>query len=234
MIPPQEVWLLLLEGHSPNQRYAQKRSLVCGGWWLFHWFVEDRWVPRAVNFMPQIIVEPGVDNGRVKDFFMAQGFWDIPKLLTLFSLLDVQLISQIQLPIIPRPDRWAWLPSQSGVFSARSAYLTANKDRFTSPTNIPKAIWLKIWDHKLILPRHKLLWWQMLSNSLPLRDKLNSIFPVDNISCPLCNLHPENALHLLFFLVMFPSTYGWLPRGILGLRCWLVTPFWMASVSCGS
>ncbi|KAL5559785.1 hypothetical protein UlMin_035996 [Ulmus minor] len=33
---------------------------------------KDPWVPRAVNFMPQIIAEPGVDNGRVKDFFMAQ------------------------------------------------------------------------------------------------------------------------------------------------------------------
>ncbi|KAL5579635.1 hypothetical protein UlMin_012077 [Ulmus minor] len=75
----------------------------------------------------------------------------------------------------------------------------ANKNCFTAPAHIPKAIWLKVWNHKLILPRHKLLWWQMLSNCLPLREKLNSLFLVDNICCPLCNLHTENAIHLLFF-----------------------------------
>ncbi|KAL5558279.1 hypothetical protein UlMin_034490 [Ulmus minor] len=30
-------------------------------------------------------------------------------------------------------------------------------------------------------------------------DKLNSFFYIDNVLCPICNAHPENSLHLLFF-----------------------------------
>ncbi|KAL5559865.1 hypothetical protein UlMin_036076 [Ulmus minor] len=62
-------------------------------------------------------------------------------------------------------------------------------------------VWLKDWNHKLLLPRHKLNWWQFLSNCFPTRDKLDSIFHMvilrflwsleagDNASASLVDAH---------------------------------------------
>ncbi|KAL5569315.1 hypothetical protein UlMin_025890 [Ulmus minor] len=116
------------------------------------------------------------------------------------------------LPVRPSPDRWVWLPASNGKFSTKSAYLTANKGRFSNFSNISKSNWLRIWGHKLVLPCHKLNWWLFLSNALPTRDKLNSIFHIDNVLCPICNDCPENSLHLLFFCVF-------------SRKCWLASPW---------
>ncbi|KAL5545963.1 hypothetical protein UlMin_005650 [Ulmus minor] len=86
----------------------------------------------------------------------------------------------------------------NGNFTAKSAYLTANKNCIIAYPYIPKEIWLRLWGHKSILPRHKLNWWLFISNCLPTREKLNSIFAIDDITCPIYNIGPENAIHVLF------------------------------------
>ncbi|KAL5545578.1 hypothetical protein UlMin_005265 [Ulmus minor] len=73
-----------------------------------------------------------------------------------------------------------------------------NKHRFNSSIDIPRAVWLRLWGHKSILHCHKLLWWQLLSNALPTRDKLNSLFFIDDILCPICMTSNETVAHLLF------------------------------------
>ncbi|KAL5550337.1 hypothetical protein UlMin_000513 [Ulmus minor] len=60
------------------------------------------------------------------------------------------------------------------------------------------AVWLRLWGHKSIIPHHKLLWWQLLSNALPTRDKINSLFHIDDILCPICMTSNETVVHLLF------------------------------------
>ncbi|KAL5579576.1 hypothetical protein UlMin_012018 [Ulmus minor] len=164
---------------------------------------KDPWVPNIPNFLPVPISEPSVSNNRVKDFFLQQGLWDFAKLAFHYSPADVQAISTIRLPIRPKPDRWVWTPMSNGNFSTRSAYLLYNKLRFSDQNHLPKEIWLKIWGHKRLLPRHKLLWWHFLSNAFPTREKLNSIFHIENTSCPICSVNPEDALHLLFFSVIY-------------------------------
>ncbi|KAL5560987.1 hypothetical protein UlMin_030734 [Ulmus minor] len=161
---------------------------------------KDPWVPNIPNFLPVPISEPSVSNTRVKDFFLQQGLWDFAKLALHYSPADVQAISTIRLPLRSKPDRWVWTPMSNGNFSTRSAYLLYNKLRFSDQNHLPKEIWLKIWGHKRLLPRHKLLWWHFLSNAFPTREKLNSIFHIENTSCPFCSVNPEDALHLLFFL----------------------------------
>ncbi|KAL5544374.1 hypothetical protein UlMin_008158 [Ulmus minor] len=174
---------------------------------------KDPWVPNIPNFLPVPISEPSVSNNRVKDFFLQQGLWDFAKLAFHYSPADVQAISTIRLPIRPKPDRWVWTPMSNGNFSTRSAYLLYNKLRFSDQNHLPKEIWLKIWGHKRLLPRHKLLWWHFLSNAFPTREKLNSIFHIENTSCPICSVNPEDALHLLFFLisVVYSELLGVLP-----------------------
>ncbi|KAL5558369.1 hypothetical protein UlMin_034580 [Ulmus minor] len=57
---------------------------------------------------------------------------------------------------------------------------------------------MKLWGHKLILPWHKLNWWQLLSNAFPTQEKLNSLFHIDDVLCSICNPDIENVVHLLF------------------------------------
>ncbi|KAL5557491.1 hypothetical protein UlMin_039727 [Ulmus minor] len=173
---------------------------------------KDPWVPNAENFRPNLISEAGVSNVRVKDFLFSPGVWDVHKLSLNFTHDDARLIAAMVLPVRPSPDRWAWLPASNGKFSTKSAYLTANKGRFSNGSSISRSDWLRIWGHKLVLPRHKLNWWLILSNALPTRDKLNSIFHIDNVLCPICNDNPENSLHLLFFCVF-------------SRKCWLASPW---------
>ena len=94
-------------------------------------------------------------------------------------------------------------------FSSKSTYLTTNKLRFSALLDIPRAFWLRLWGHKFILPCHKLLWWQNLSNAIPTRDKLNSLFYVDDVLCPVYMTANETVIHLLFFfLVIFLGFSG--------------------------
>ncbi|KAL5551253.1 hypothetical protein UlMin_001429 [Ulmus minor] len=173
---------------------------------------KDPWVLYAENFRPNLISEAGVSNVRVKDFFLSQGVWDLHKLSLNFAQDDARLIAAMVLPVRPSPDRWVRLPASNGKFSTKSAYLTANKGRFSNGSNIPKESWLRVWGHKLVLLRHKLNWWFFLSNAFPTRDKLNSLFHIENMLCPICNDSPENSLHLLFFFVF-------------SRKCWLASPW---------
>ncbi|KAL5551694.1 hypothetical protein UlMin_001870 [Ulmus minor] len=146
----------------------------------------------------------------------GQGCWDLHKLSLNYTQNDVRLIDDIVLPNRPKPDRWVWLPASNGKFSTKSAYHLANKLRFTNYPAISKETWLRMWSHKYTLPRHKLNWWLIISNAIPTRDKLNSLFYIDNVLCPICNAHAENSLHLLFFRD-------------LSMRIWLASPWSLRS-----
>ncbi|KAL5576409.1 hypothetical protein UlMin_018108 [Ulmus minor] len=81
-------------------------------------------------------------------------------------------------------------------FSAKSTYLSANSSKFKEVPEILKSYWNKLWCCKTILPRHKILWCQMLSNCLPIRERLASCFPIPDLNCPFCHSNIENILHL--------------------------------------
>ncbi|KAL5569589.1 hypothetical protein UlMin_026164 [Ulmus minor] len=169
---------------------------------------KDPWVPNAENLRPNLISVPDASNARVKDFFLTQGCWDLHKLRLNYTQNDARLIADIVLPNRPKPDRWVWLPASNGKFSTKSAYLLANRLRFMNGSGVSKEIWLKVWTQKFTLPRHKLNWWLIISNAIPTRDKLNSLFHIDNVLCPIFNAHIENSLHLLFFCDL--SRHIWL------------------------
>ncbi|KAL5574862.1 hypothetical protein UlMin_016561 [Ulmus minor] len=92
-----------------------------------------------------------------------------------------------------------WTPASNGKFSAKSAYLSTNSTSFKEVLGIVKSDWNKLWSCKTILPRHKVLWWQILNDCLPLRSRLVSRFPIPDINCPICLSNIENSLHLFVF-----------------------------------
>ncbi|KAL5553671.1 hypothetical protein UlMin_041072 [Ulmus minor] len=61
-----------------------------------------------------------------------------------FAQDNARLIAAMVLPVRPSPDCWVWLPASNGKFSTKSAYLTANKGRFSNGSNIPKESWLRV------------------------------------------------------------------------------------------
>ncbi|KAL5564630.1 hypothetical protein UlMin_027794 [Ulmus minor] len=148
----------------------------------------------------------------VKDLFSHSGHWDTRKVRSIFLPANASNIISIQLPIRPTRDYWCWLPASSGKFSARSFYLFTNNHNFAAASNIPKKICLSIWNAN-ILPRHKLLWRQILSNCLPTRTHLNHCFLDIDTQCPLCSQGSESLLHLLLYcdivkLIWFSSPWN--------------------------
>ncbi|KAL5568741.1 hypothetical protein UlMin_025316 [Ulmus minor] len=159
----------------------------------------------------------------VKDLFSHSGHWDTRKVRSIFLPADASNILSIQLPILPTRDYWCWLLVSSGKFSASSFYLFVNNHNFAAASNIPKKIWLSIWNAN-ILPRHKLLWWQILSNCLPTRTRLNRCFPDIDTQCPLCSQGSESLFHLLLYcdivkLIWFSSPWNIRPDSISNLNC---------------
>ncbi|KAL5538858.1 hypothetical protein UlMin_043555 [Ulmus minor] len=152
---------------------------------------EDPWVPKCRDFLPRARPNHTRDACMVKDLFSLFGHWDTRKVQSIFLPANANNILSIQLPIRPIRDYWCWLPASSGKFSARSFYLFVNKQRFAVASNIPKKVWLSVWNAN-ILPRHKLLWWQIISNCLPTRTCLNRCFPGIDTQCPLCGQEPDS------------------------------------------
>ncbi|KAL5572537.1 hypothetical protein UlMin_022134 [Ulmus minor] len=159
---------------------------------------EDPWVPNCQEFRPRASPDHIREACMVKDLFSHFGHWDTHKVRSIFLPEDASRILSIQLPIRPSRDYWCCLPASSGKFSARSFYLFVNNQRFAAASNILKKIWLGIWNAN-ILPRHKLLWWQIMSNCLPTKTRINRcILGIDTL-CPLCGQGLESLLHLLLY-----------------------------------
>ncbi|KAL5538575.1 hypothetical protein UlMin_045894 [Ulmus minor] len=160
---------------------------------------EDPWVPSFPGFRSPPKGEPRVGWMSIKDLILQRGIWDRSKLHELFDPHIVNLISAMHLPLRDKRDTMIWTPASNETFSAKSAYLSTNTTRFKEVLGILKSDWNKLWNCKTILPRHKVLWWQILTDCLPLRSRLASRFPIPDITCPICLSNIENSLHLFVF-----------------------------------
>lgn len=79
-------------------------------------------------------------------------------------------------------------------------------------------------------PRLKIIWWNALTDTRPTYLKLNALFKVDNILCPLCLCGVEFAFHLIweceharFF--WWSTEYGLIPQSlrITDINEWMVS-----------
>ncbi|KAL5563120.1 hypothetical protein UlMin_032867 [Ulmus minor] len=175
---------------------------------------EDPWVPSFPGFRPPPKGEPRLGWMSVKDLILQPGMWDRSKLQELFDPHIVNLISAMHLPVRDKRDTMIWTPVSNGTFSAKSAYLSTNATRFKDITGILKVEWNKLWNCKTILPRHKVLWWQILTDCLPLRSHLASRFSIPDITCPICHSNVENSLHLFVFCDLARKVWFASPRNL--------------------
>ncbi|KAF4367779.1 hypothetical protein G4B88_011080 [Cannabis sativa] len=120
--------------------------------------------------------------------------WNVERIRCCFDSRDATDIMDIGLPASKQEDSWHWLEDKRGLFSVKSAYHLVTKHRCVDIPN---------WHSKLIwnCPVHarlKLLWWQIMNNSLPTRERLAMAFNIPCILCPLCDAEVESSFHVLW------------------------------------
>ncbi|KAL5569345.1 hypothetical protein UlMin_025920 [Ulmus minor] len=158
---------------------------------------DDPWISTTDSFRVTTSGVASFGLFLVSDLILPSRMWDERKIRCCFNLVEAESILKIPLPIQPRPDRWVWTFTKNGNFSAKSAYLADQQQRFLNLSTLPRDVWLWIWNSR-ILPRHKLLWWQLLNDCFPTRLRLNRLFSISDLSCVICNSTDENIIHLLF------------------------------------
>lgn len=158
---------------------------------------KDPWIPTVDNFKPDsALLNPNSLNlNLVKDLIdPVTSTWDITSLRATFAPHLIDEILKIQISPLASPKILFWIPSKSGNYSSKSAYLVAQSNRFSNnPTSCFN--WKRLWNAKLH-NRHKLLLWRILNNVLPSKAKLNSLFSTSDLYCYFCNSNLENLDHL--------------------------------------
>ncbi|KAM6556810.1 hypothetical protein CsatB_003829 [Cannabis sativa] len=191
---------------------------------------DDPWVIHGTNFYPKSNFRQQRGFQKVSDLLLPDGNWDTPKLHNLFDQETVSNIVRGGNPSGQGRDRWVWTKESNGLFSTKSAYLIQALDR-APLCNIAPALWNKLWNSK-ILERHKVHWWSILSNALPLRAPLAKRMGFEEVSCPIFGEAEETTEHLFLycnfaFHLWRSSPWGVMPVLDSGARMWdWVTFLW--------
>lgn len=97
-------------------------------------------------------------------------------------------------------DRWAWLPTESGVYSTKSSYYEAmNAEEVENSGSIPPDDYnwkSKLWGLKAS-PKVKILLWKAMQNALPVGENLKHRHIFNNVVCSHCS-QEESIVHLFF------------------------------------
>ncbi|XP_060974685.1 uncharacterized protein LOC133039757 [Cannabis sativa] len=183
----------------------------------------DPWIPHLKGFIPKPNGSIGTDNNCVADLLSPWGGWDIPKLKNLFDHETVLAILKDGTPSGIGKNSWIWTLESNGRFSCKSTYLAQALER-APQCNVTPALWNKLWNNN-IMERHKVLWWCILSQALPVRAVIKRRIQIEDISYPFCGLGEETMEHL--FLTCDVAMHLWRssPWGIFlvsdtGIRVW--------------
>ncbi|KAL3628348.1 hypothetical protein CASFOL_027394 [Castilleja foliolosa] len=121
--------------------------------------------------------------------------WKMDIISVTFSKEVVEDIIKLHISPVNRPKTLLWSPSKSGKFSSRSVYLHSQVNRFSASIHSTVFPWKWLWNSH-IHNRHKLLFWRIVNNILPCRDRLNSLFKISDTSCLLCKANVEDLNHI--------------------------------------
>uniref|UniRef100_A0A803PT53 RNase H type-1 domain-containing protein n=1 Tax=Cannabis sativa TaxID=3483 RepID=A0A803PT53_CANSA len=163
------------------------------------WF--DPWVPGD-NTQPMPCVEASEGVSLVSNFIINKQ-WNEDMVRKWFARDDAKRILNISLPDSTTNDSWLWLPEPNGEFSVKSAcrmLSTQNQDVHSDRK------WRILWGasiHNLL----KFLWWRILSNSLPTKGKIGSLFPITDKNCLFCSSYIESSFHLFWDCIVARSIW---------------------------
>ncbi|XP_060974253.1 uncharacterized protein LOC133039384 [Cannabis sativa] len=158
---------------------------------------KDPWVVHGKELYPKPITSCLERVTKVADLLTSDGEWDIPKLESLFNTETISDILKGGRPSSQGRDRWIWTKEGNRKFTTKSAYLIPALERAPSCVVAP-ALWNRLWNSK-ILERHKILWWGILSNALPIREILVKRIQIEDVTCPLCGEAEESMEHLFLY-----------------------------------
>ncbi|XP_062076415.1 uncharacterized protein LOC133781446 [Humulus lupulus] len=75
-----------------------------------------------------------------------------------------------------------------------------------------------VW-HKLIVPKHRFIFWQAINSQLLTRDHLGKIMPIPSSCCPVCEIDDETHSHLFMECIFTRKVFG-------EIENWLGCYFW--------
>ena len=154
----------------------------------------DPWIPDLPGYIPSPKVDANPDLALVVSQLLSSDpcRWDVHKLNYFFDETVVDLILKIPIPISHSVDSWSWIVTNSGSFSAKSAYWLCRAA--SSPSN-SDATRGQIWKSKLH-ERLKMLLWRIATNVLPSKEVISRFNENIDSCCSLCGLATESSLHL--------------------------------------
>ena len=195
------MWRSLLFGRDLLQKGLQHR--VGNGEntrvWLHKWVADPVEGMRApwkknltfdVNLMASSLIDPVTKR------------WNVLHLSEIFVPGDVQLLLQNQ-PVADRPDFFSWKFNKSGLFTVKSAYWLASKEK--TETNLPEISMMpslnvlieRTWKLQTV-PKIKVFIWKSISDALPTDDLITKRGMKIDKRCQTCGAEVESINHLLF------------------------------------
>jgi hypothetical protein len=179
----------------------------------------DPWIPSSPD--RKVISARGAALlSKVSDLIdPITGQWDATLLGDLFNPVDVGRILQIPINNQGFDDFVAWSLTLHGRFTVRSAYHAQWRHQFggsASQLALPgrsaiNPVWKIVW--KLKIPsKVKKFVWRALHGILPLKSILCNRHIGNSGQCPICGLHAEDILHLLF--ICEPAKNMWESLGL--------------------
>uniref|UniRef100_A0A803NN93 CCHC-type domain-containing protein n=1 Tax=Cannabis sativa TaxID=3483 RepID=A0A803NN93_CANSA len=158
----------------------------------------DPWIPAQTRFTP--VFFSGLEGNIVADYISADHQWDIDKLTSDFSALDVENILKIPLSHNAGTDSWVWHYTDAESYTVNSGYhlacsMASQED--SSCSSASSTWWKQFWN--LNLPsKVKIFAWRVMHNALPSASNLHHRRIINSSTCSLCTNAWESIGHALF------------------------------------
>jgi hypothetical protein len=166
---------------------------------------QDPWIPSSPD--KKVITPRGASvYTKVSDLINPiTEHWDEEILQSLLSPVDVYRIMQIPLHNRGFDDFIAWSYTKHGRYSVRSGYHLQWRHEFGASAGqlaLPGSsalnpVWKILWQLK-IPSKIKIFIWRALHGILPLKSILANRHVGNTGGCPICQLGPEDIMHLMF------------------------------------
>lgn len=109
----------------------------------------------------------------------------------------------LSIPInLRQQDTFVWAHFASGKFSIRSSYKT-NYNNIVGQLLVEGRKKWQLLQHSNLHERHKLMFWRILVNSIPTKDRIMQFVPLSDESYFLCRGDTETLHHIFFYCPSF-------------------------------
>ncbi|XP_023641325.1 uncharacterized protein LOC111831438 [Capsella rubella] len=160
----------------------------------------DPWISLTSPVVPMGPVPEKSQNLKVSELICPiSKEWDKAKISLILPQYEQDILS-LRPSKLGAEDKYIWLPTKTGEYSAKSGYHEASKEDSTNLQPIPRSEdfnWLKeIWNIRCS-PKVKFLLWKAMRNAIPSGKNLKDRGINREAVCPHCG-EDESNLHLFF------------------------------------